>query len=85
MRAPDADLRRLWVVLDHARRVHRESLRGRHDAVLETVTRVDVLGALEDFIGALESHKLPIPPPLQREAKILQNLTRHASGRRRRT
>ena len=83
--ARDDDLRRLWDVLDRARGVHRACLRGRQDAVLETVTRVDVLGALEEFITALETRKLPVPPRLQREVKILQNLTRYASGRRRRT
>ena len=85
MRAPDEDLRRLWAALDHARGVHRACLRGRQDSVLEMVTRGDVLGALEDFIGALEIRRLPVPPRLQREAQILQNLARYASGRLRRT
>ena len=49
------------------------------------VTRGDVLGALEDFIGELEIRRLPVPPRLQREVQILQNLARYASGRRRRT
>lgn len=83
--ARDEDLRRLWVLLDSARGVHRACLRGRQDAALEMLTRIDVLGALEDFIHALESRKLPVPPRLQREVKILQNLTRHATARRRRT
>ena len=83
-RARDEDLRRLWDVLDHARGVHRACLRGRQDSVLETITRGDVLGALEEFIGALETRRLPVPPRLQREVQILQNLARYASGRRRR-
>lgn len=52
---------------------------------MEMVTRVDVLGALEDFIKTLDTLKLPVPLRLQREVQILQNLTRHPSGRRRRT
>jgi hypothetical protein len=48
------------------------------------MTRIDVLGALEDFIRTLETLKLPVPLRLQREVQILQSLTRHASGRRRR-
>jgi hypothetical protein len=84
VKSPDEHLRQLWSVLDQARRVHRESLRGRQDSVLEMVTRIDVLGALEDFITALEDRKLPVPPPLQREVRILQNLTRYPGARRRR-
>jgi hypothetical protein len=53
--------------------------------MLEMITRGDVLGALEDFIGELETRRLPVPPRLQREVQILQNLARYASGRRRRT
>lgn len=83
--ARDEDLRRLWDVLDRARGLHRACLRGRQDAVLEMVTRIDVQGALEDFISALETRKLPVPPRLQREVRILQNLTRYATARRRRT
>jgi hypothetical protein len=79
----DEDLRRLWNALDRARQVHRECLRGRQDSVLEMVTRVDVLGALEDFIGALDARKVPVPPRLQREVKILQNLTRYRTAHRR--
>jgi hypothetical protein len=82
--SPDERLRQLWGVLDQARQVHRESLRGRQDSMLEMVTRTDVLGALEDFITALEDRKLPVPPPLQREVRILQNLTRYPGVRRRR-
>ena len=49
------------------------------------VTRGDVLGALEDFIGALEARKLPVPPRLHQEAKILQNLTGYPGMHRHRT
>lgn len=79
---PDAELHQLGAVLTHARRVHRATLRGRQDPILEMTTRADVLLALEDVIEALEVHHLPVPRRMQQEIAILRNLARYPRPKR---
>jgi hypothetical protein len=81
---PDAELHQLGAVLTHARRVHRATLRGRHDPILEMTTRADVLLALEDVIEALEVHHLPVPRRMQQEITILRNMARYPGSKRNR-
>ena len=83
MKPADSELQRLRMDVERARRTHRDALRGRRDPATETSTRADVLVALENFVHALQSRQLPVPPTVQRDIALLQNLCRRTGTTRR--
>jgi hypothetical protein len=77
----DGELRRLLAEMKQAQVRHRRELRGRVDTLRVTATREDALAALELYADALLARRLPVPPAMQRDLRLLRVLCPKARRR----
>lgn len=82
MRLQDPQLQRLSDEVTEAKVRHREALGGRLNAFLVEATRTEWLSALESYVSALQSCRLPIPPTLHRDMTMLRALCARSARRR---
>jgi hypothetical protein len=79
----DLELRNLLQDVIRTRAEHRHELGKRFDPTLILSTREASLSALEAYVAALEERRLPIPPTMHRDLKLLRILCAEARGKRR--